>query len=428
MNKSKRFFCALLACMTAWSAACANGEDAVPTLEPNVTAAPTEAPTETPTEAPTAEPTSEPTAEPTETPSAEPTGEPTNEPTTEPEPTAGPSAEPTGEPTTEPTSEPTTGPTAGPSAEPTVRPENWLEITPSGDAQLMQDVWQISAQMPQAQIEFGWLPVEGATLYEIRITDSQGAEIHLSQSAEPGLVLPAADLGTETYLLIVTAWQVQEAEPEPVQLLVKQGEIRFALVQGMQPGGFPGDFPGGFGGGRPSGNFSGAMPGGEMPGEEQGFRVTPGEALTDSHASGTKDMRLYGSVNPEAQQEAMTVLTLDGVELDVSLDGQTSAFFAACEDGVLILTPEGEGKAWSVGAFALKTLGKSGIETVRLMFGEEYVELSTRRQLQGAEYAKLCAAGYVSKDYTLTVYLEDTLVSVAEKVYTINEKNELVGG
>lgn len=170
------------------------------------------------------------------------------------------------------------------------------------------------------------------------------------------------------------------------------------------------------------------MQGGAMPEEEQGFRVTPGEALTSSHTSGSKDMQLYGTVETNALEGSMSILVLDDVQLDIALDDQNSSFFAVCEEDTLILTPESEGNVWSVNALALKTLSRSGIECIRLMFGEEAVELSTHWNLQGSEYAHLCAEGYVSKDYTLTITGEQTLVAVANEIYTINENNELVGG
>ena len=172
----------------------------------------------------------------------------------------------------------------------------------------------------------------------------------------------------------------------------------------------------------PEGDMSGMM-----PGMDQGFRVTPGEALTDSHVSGSKDMRLYGMVQREVSANAMTTLTMDGAQLDVALDAG-KGFFAACEDGVLVLTPEAEGETWTISGLALKILGRSGIESIRLMLADECMEISTGWSLQGSEYARLCAEGYVSKDYTFTITRAETLVEAAGRTYRINENNELVGG
>ena len=170
-----------------------------------------------------------------------------------------------------------------------------------------------------------------------------------------------------------------------------------------------------------------------MPGEsvqqEQGFRVTPGEALTDSHASGTKSMRAYGTVNVILTGEPMTILTLDDTTLSIALDDQQNSFYAALQENVLVLTPVAEeGEEWTVNAFALKVLKKSGVDAMRLTLGEKAVEIPTDWQMQGTVYARLSMAGYVSKDYTLHVTADSLLVSVGEQSYRISENNELVGG
>lgn len=417
MSRTKRLFCMLLVCMIAGASTCA--EEPVP----EVTAASTAAVTQAPTAEPTAEPTIGPTAEPTAEPPAEPTNEPTAEPTVEP--TAESSAEPTIEPTTEPNVEPT--------AEPTVVPVSPIEITVDGGMQQADSVWLIAVQNPEEPVVFRWTPVESATVYEVRIADSQSAEVHSPIVTEAALSLPASALSAESYTLTVCAYAEtipeEGSDSETEKTLLAQGKVKFALVQNT--GEFPGGGrPGGFGGGgRPGGNSGGgSMQGGATPEADQGFRIVPGEALTSSHSSGNKDMQIYGTVNPEAEKTAMDILTLDGVQLDVVLDDRTSSFFAACEDNVLILTPESEGKVWSVNAFVLKILSRSGIEKLRLRFGTESVEISTHWRLQGQTYARLCAEGYVSKDYFITVTLGEIQVTVAEKTYTINENNELAGG
>lgn len=167
------------------------------------------------------------------------------------------------------------------------------------------------------------------------------------------------------------------------------------------------------------------MPGGALPEEEQGFRVTPGEALTDSHASGTKDMQLYGTVEISPSAESMSVLTLDDTELSVTLDDQARGFYVEKSENALILTPETDGEKWSVNALALKVLNRSGIDLLRLNLGGDSVEVSTDWNPQGALCARLAAAGYVSKDYTLIVTREGIHVTVADQVYEIDE---LVGG
>jgi len=428
VERNKRLICAIMVGAIVCSMAFAEEGSVEPTAEPTpapvveITPEPTQQPAEEQTAEPTLEPTEEPTAEPSVEPTAELTEEPSAEPTEEPsiEPTVGPTAEPSIEPTVEPTLTPTVEPTVAPTEAPAA-----IEIRPEGNAMLMEKVWQISYQLPEDEIKFSWQAVDGAVVYAVTIADSKNNQIHASQETEATVSLPASVFGEDTYTMTVAAYADQAQIPEGE--LVLQGEMMFVLVQGQfGPGGFPGGFPGGSfpsGGGFPDGNMQGGM----MP-EEQGLRITPGEALTSDHASGSKNMRAHGAVEVVPSTAEMTVLTLDGTALSVTLDDQQSAFGAAKEENVLVLTPAGEGGKWSVNAYALKVLNRSGIEAVRLMLGETAVELSTSWQPQGMVYAKLSAAGYVSKDYTLIVTQNDLVVTVEDQSYRINENNELVGG
>ena len=97
------------------------------------------------------------------------------------------------------------------------------------------------------------------------------------------------------------------------------------LAQG-RPGGPGGGMPGG---GRPSG--AGGSPEGMA---DQGFRVTPGEALTSSHASGDGNMQLYGTVALEASDDERTLRTLGEDQLNLTLDGGV-AFTATLDDSTL---------------------------------------------------------------------------------------------
>ena len=366
MNRSKRILCALAVCALAWSAL---AEDA--TVENTPVPSETEVP---------------------------------------------PTAEPTVEPTLEPTFEPTAEPTIIPSPEPITR----IEIIVEG-METVEDVCQIALQSPGDPIVFQWQPVEGADAYRVQIADAQENVIAESVETDGIFSLPTQELGAEVYLLTVQACAGTE--------LLMSGELWFVLVQsarepgrGGSGGGFSGG-SGGFSGGKPSGAPSSGAP----SGESQSFRVTPGEALTSSHASGDRDMQLYGAVEVAAAEEPMEVLTLGGVELAVSLDGQ-ARFFAVAEGDCLTLTPEAEGEAWRVNAFALKTLNRSGVDLLRLRIGDGAVEIPTDWSPQGAEYARLCAEGYVSKDYELRVALSGVEVLVAGECYRLNQDNELVGG
>lgn len=408
MMRSKRALCAVAACMIALSMGFA--EEGAPEITAAPTAevvSPTAAPTTEPTPAPTVEPTVEPTTEPTAAPTEAPTAAPTTEPTTT----------PTAEPTSEPTAEPTTEPTTAPTAQPTPTPAQ-LEIVPEGSVQLTENVWRISVASAEDEIRFRWTAIEGATVYAVQITDGNGNIIYTAQEPAASAIIPANTLQINAAYTISVSAYANEAP-----LIAEKND--FILVLEAEK---PDDMPnrGGFsGGGRfPSGNA-------QVSGEAQadmGFHVTAGEALTSRHAAGTGDAQAYGTLKIVLSDAAETALSLDGTELSVTLNDGESGFCAAQDGDRLILTPETDGDAWHINALALKTLRRSGISALRLRINDAEIEISTNWQPCGAIYAGLSAAGYVSKDYELTVTASEQIVTVAGQTYKFNENNELVGG
>ena len=406
MMRNKRALCAVAACMVALSMGFAEEGTAAPTAE---VASPTAAPTEAPTVEPTVEPTAEPTAAPTEAPTAAPTTEPTTE--------------PTADPTTEPTSEPTAEPTTAPTAEPTPTPAQF-EIVPEGNAQRTENVWRIALNSAEDTLHFRWTAAEGATVYAVQITDADGNIFYAAQETAADAAVPANALQMNiAYTLAVSAF----ADDAPIIA----GEISFIPVsEAEKPDDVPdgGGFPSG-GGSSGGGRFpSGSAQGGDDAQADMGFHVTAGEALTSRHASGTGDAQAYGTLKIVLSDAAEKALSLDGTELSVTLNDGESGFCAAQDGDKLILTPETDGDAWHINALALKTLRRSGISALRLRINDAEIEISTKWQPCGAIYADLSAAGYVSKDYELTVTASEQNVTVAGQTYKFNENNELVGG
>ena len=396
MSRSKRRLCGALALLILLGGALA---------EP----VPEDAPT--PTEAATIKPTAtiEPTAsiEPTET--AEPTVEPTE--TIDPTPTIEPTAtvEPTetAEPTVEPTE--TVEPTASP--EPTVSPEpsapvSAIALKPEGDAQLIDQIWQIVLSDPRAQLVFTWTEIPGAERVQVQIRDADENVLLAQDVTENRITLASADYPEGPYTLRIEAWAGEE--------LLLQEETQFVLAQG-RPGGGSGSFGGGSFGGNRSGGSGGASPEGM---EAQGFRVTPGEALTSSHASGDGDMQLYGTVALEASDAEMTLLTLGDDTLDLTLDGG-AAFTASLDGSTLRLNPVAEGARWEINLSALQTLKRSGVEALTLVTENTEIQLPTSLELGGSLYGMLRAQGLVAKDFTLEVSAEGQRVSVNRAQYLL---------
>ena len=177
------------------------------------------------------------------------------------------------------------------------------------------------------------------------------------------------------------------------------------------PGGGPGGggMPSGGGGSGGGGSGSGGTGGGEM--EEEPGGITPGEALTSSHASGDMDMSRYWSVETSVSEDAEQTLTLGGEALDITLaDGD---FTAAVADGTLTLSAQ-SGSAFRVNGYALKLLSVSGITALTLTAGDETVTIPTENYLAGTAYAALRARGLVSKDFTIELTLSGSMAVTVE--------------
>ena len=384
MRRIRRCLCVIIAC-----AACAAFAEPVPVS------------------------TADPTPEVTPGPTADTTPEVTEEPTAEP--TAEPTPEPTAEPTPELTEEPTAEPTAEPTPEPTPLPA--MEITVEGDFRLEDGTYVITFTSPEDPVAFAWQAIEGADAYSAEITDGSGGIVYSAILDEP--------LGARRLSLPASAFEADGGYTLKLQALavdgtLAEGRLSFRLVHkegGMPPGGNPGRAPGGGNGG---GN-----PGGGSPVEDPGFKVTPGVALTASHSSGSKDMLIYGAVALETEDGAQTELVLGGTKLEITLDD--GAGFTAVLDGAeLTLTPAEGSAVWHLSGLALKTLSLSGVESLRLVTDGLAVEVPTAPELTGAEYARLRARGYVSKDYAFSVTAEGITAAVADAVYDITENYELI--
>ena len=414
MSRSKRRLCGALALLILLGGALAES-------------VPEDAPTAVPEPAATAEPTATDAAadatEPADAPEPSATIGPTDttEPTASIEPTDTIEPAATIEPTDtiEPTAtiEPTVSPEPSATIESTVSPEpsapvSAIGLRPEGDAQLFEQVWQIALSAPDAQIAFIWSEIPGAERVCVQISDADGNVLLFQDVAENRIALAPADYPDGPYTLRIEAWAGEA--------LLLSEEARFMLAQG-RPGGGSGGFGGGGFGGSRGGSSGGSAPEGAA---EQGFRVTPGQALTSSHASGTGDMRIYGTVALEAPDAEMTLLTLGESELRVTLDGG-AAFTARLDASTLLLQPVVAGACWEINLSALQTLKRSGIETLTLAIDGAEIELPTALELGGSVYGMLRAQGLVAKDFTLEISAEGQRVSVNGPQYLLTDGGEL---
>ena len=354
-------------------------------------------------------------AEPGITPSAVPTAEPTMEPATEPtaEPTPEPTMEPSAEPTPEPTIEPTLSPepTATPKPGTTALPEHIEEdfvITIENGSQQEDGSWRVEASEPDAQLILAWTYPEEAQEYRLYVEEDEESMRLIDETDTARMELPAADYRNGRYVIYVSALLEDGS--------IIWGKVAFELEsrQGDGPGGRPsGGFPGGF-----------ASMGG-MAQEEQGFSVTPGEALTSKHSSGTKNTAAYASSEIIDSTEAVTALALNSTQTEITLDNG-AAFFVSNEDGTLQLTPESAGGEWRLSVLAMNTLSQSGIDRVVFQMDGASCSLPAQMKFSGSVYASLRAKGYVSKDMEICVDARGVRVHIADGVYSINDSGELM--
>ena len=361
------------------------------TSTPSPTSASTQAPADTPTPAPTDTPTDVPTEAPTDTPTEAPTDVPTVAPTETPAPEPTPSATPLPQPGAE---------------------DGLVSVSPEGSAQNNGGVWSITLANPDAPLAFSWTCAETASGYLVYAGDVSGSTGFISETRSTRIELSAASYMDGRHIIYVGAVRADGS--------VSWGSATFEIA-----GGFPGGRPGGMGGfgGKRSGGAGGA---GDMMEAEMGFRVTPGEALTSSHASGSADATAYVCSTIESTEEAVRALLLESTQTEITLDGGESAFTAIVEDGQLTLTPESGGSEWRLSALAMTTLAASGVERVVFDLDAFSCSLPSELNLSGSVYASLRAQGYVSKDCVLSITTQGLSVDVAGSKYSINQSGELV--
>lgn len=421
---NKALLCGALACalaLPAGFAVSAEEGELPPNAEPGaqITAAPTAEITAEPTAAPTQEASPEPTNDPMNEPTAELTNEPTSEPTFEPsaEPSMEPSSEPTIEPTLEPTSEPTIEPTIEPSPEPSLEPspapgttalpeqiDGLVHISAENGAQQQDGSWSVALTASGGALAFAWTAEVETQRYLVYVQDDPQSMKLLAETAQMRVELPVADYAMGQHTLYVGAVLADES--------LSWGSAVFSVAS--QQGGFPGGM-GGFPGGRMPGGMQG------MP-EEQGLRITPGVALTDSHSSGSMNSRDYRAVAIAESAEPLTTLELSVSQSRITLDGGASSFLAELSqlEARLALIPAEGGECWETSLLALETLSASGVDRVDFHLDGGVQSIDTDLELAGAIYGGLRAQGLVDKDFQICISAQGICVRAAGCEYQIS--------
>ena len=147
--------------------------------------------------------------------------------------------------------------------------------------------------------------------------------------------------------------------------------------------------------------------------------MTPGKALTSSHASGSGLVFLYGTVELTIEEEPMEMLVLGSEELDLTCGGLL--FRGEIRDDTLILTCEETGAEWTMTQKTLKTLYASGIREIQMIDAVEETVLETDLEFSGRIYARERAQGYVSSDFLLCRREGNWSVGVGDRYYDLSE-------
>ncbi len=162
---------------------------------------------------------------------------------------------------------------------------------------------------------------------------------------------------------------------------------------------------------RPGGRGKG---GGSSP-----FIVIPGKALISTHASGTGDMTVYGTVPLELDSETMSILCMGGQALEVSRGGEID-FHASLDENVLTLTSDEDG-VWYFTQYALQTLSRSGLSTLSFSTADGEVLIPTDMTLSGSAYGRERSNGFVASDFLFALTDDGLYLSVEDRDYTVTD-------
>ncbi len=293
-------------------------------------------------------------------------------------------------------------------------------------------VWHAEPD-PEGALVFRWSVTGGADFYTAVLEGPRGEAARAEQTVGTSLRVKAGDLTPGDYLLSVTAFRNGEAAAEAVlRLVLTEAEDGIMLVDDedepaptVTPAPDGGDDPAATdepeptATRRPGGGYSGSWRrvGGRTATGESG-RITPGVALTTSHAKGSGDLTAHGTVPLTVTGEAEEILYLGGEELAVSAAG--SLFTAEIRGDVLALTAE-TGNEWRFTGLALDTMARSGVRLLVLTGadGSEY-RIGTDLALTGPAYGRERAKGLVSADFLFAVSEGEWTVTVEDRVYRLN--------
>ena len=342
-------------------------------------------------------------------------------------------------------------PNANPEAEPVT-----IQIAVAvSEGVSLQDGAYVIPKGQNAEIIFSWSFPETCDMFHIQITGTQDTSAYDGVQKEDSFTLSISSLAECCYVFKVYAitegkpagagqypfsvafskddeentdsTEGEEADAEGIEENAESKEGDVKDEEDPSEGGSDKDETGegGRSGSSPGGGFGGRPSGDGNDQSAQAPRITAGKALTSTHASGSKTMDTFGTVDLSFLNESMMTLRIHD-RVGIQLDEGEHAFTATIEDESLVLKPEITGEVWAVNGYTLKALARSGVSGITMMTDAGKISISTEQNYQGTVYATLCASGVVSADYEYLVSAESVQVLVAGSVYFIDDSQVLI--
>ena len=163
--------------------------------------------------------------------------------------------------------------------------------------------------------------------------------------------------------------------------------------------------------------------GGSDSGNDNG--ISPGVALTTSHARGSMNTDLYGAATIGDEYGTVTVLRLtDGCD-SILLDGEDLPFDFAVDGDLLLLDAGNTDVPWIVRMDALKALNLAGITAVEFENAGKKQTIATAFEPSGRIWGVIRSRGFVSSDCKMIFSGGECLIVVDEQTYKVDENGKL---
>ncbi len=326
----------------------------------------------------------------------------------------------------DPMSKPTATPTKKSTATPTPSPTPRIKLTIEGAAKDKEKIWQLEIK-DNSPLTAKWKYTGKADEYEIILTRDKTKTTQ--KTTAKTLSIESKTLKSGLYKVQVKAFlkgKKVASTSLTLQLTISAAKPTKSKKPTASPTGSPEDEPTPTPSPKPT--FPPFHPGRRTSRKSSQantvFVITPGKPLISTHASGTGDMTLYGTVPLKLDSDTMNILSMGGYALEISRGGETS-FRAKLKGDSLTLTATDDGGTWFFTQYALQTLAKSGITSLTFNTAAGDVVIPTDMTLTGSAYGRERASGFVASDFLFELSEYGLYLNVEDRFYTV-QNNVLI--